>query len=115
MDALQPRRLTLDEATQLIDRSHVCAVGHRMCRAAFPKTPTTVSVFLDDLAEGLMAVGRAAQSDRDSALRLLKEQERYPPLVVTRVEGQESEICPTVPARCIYWNLQRRRFPVFER
>jgi hypothetical protein len=113
IEVRQPKLLTLDQAASLIRESRVVAIGHRMCRAAFPSTPTTNAVYLDELGEALIDVKRATASDAATALELLEQQRRYP-IVSSLVEGRRQEICPTVPSRCFYWNLKRRQLQVFD-
>ena len=48
---LAPKKLTIDEAAQLIQSARRCAVGARVCMAVHTEAPLTESVFLDELAE----------------------------------------------------------------
>lgn len=97
---------TLEEASAVIERSRHCAAGERICRPIFPDTAATEAVFLDDLADRLVAAGKARNVTKNEAVAVL---ERYPgnPLLLSRVSGQYLEICRSDPAVCIWWKMRR--------
>jgi hypothetical protein len=49
----EPKKITAEEAINLIKESQQCAIGERVCRSLHKETPLTESVFLDDLAAGI--------------------------------------------------------------
>lgn len=101
-----PRRMGAVEVTQLVRQSSTCAVGERVCRAVCKDSPRTESVFLDELADGMVEIGWAKYVTQEEALGVL---EKYPknPIVVSKVSGKHAEICNTWPERCVYWNLEK--------
>jgi len=101
-----PRRVSTERASELVRASSTCAVGERVCRALYQDTPYTQSVFLDELAEGMVEAGKAKYVTQEEAIKVLA---RYPknPIVVSRVSGKHMEICHTWPERCVYWNLEK--------
>ncbi len=77
-----------------------------MCHRVHPDTPLTESVFLDELAEGMAAAGKARLVDRDEACDTIRAYRKHP-IVVSRVSGKPAEICPTWAKTCLYWNLEK--------
>jgi len=102
-----PRRASIEKAARLIQESNKCAVGERVCRALYKDTPCTKAVFLDKLAEGMVAVGKAKFATKEEALDILEKFDRNL-IVVSRVSGKQVEICNTWPEKCVYWNLEKR-------
>jgi hypothetical protein len=110
---LAPRKLTLDEAIQLIEGATQCAVGPRVCMAVHTEAPLTESVFLDELAEGMVNAGKAAPATQAEAIANLKKYRK--PIIVTKVSGKHAEICPTWAKKCIYWNMEKHRLKCIQR
>jgi hypothetical protein len=104
---LDQRLMTTESASQLIRQSAKCAVGERVCRAAYPDTPLTESVFLDELAEGMVDAGKAKYVTQEEAIAIL---DKYPhhPIVASKVSGKHMEICNTLSKTCVYWNMENR-------
>ena len=105
---LKPRILSQAQATALIQEAQIRALGERVCRCRFAGSPLSQSVFLDELAAGLIQAGQAQPVSAQEALAALA---RYPdqPLVASLVSGGGyQEICRTWPDSCVYWNLERR-------
>ena len=110
---LAPKKLTLDEAIQLIEDARQCAVGPRVCTAVHTEAPLTESVFLDELADGMVNAGKAAPATKAEAIANLKKYRK--PIIVTKVSGKHAEICPTWAKRCIYWNMEKHRLKCIQR
>ena len=104
---LSPQKVKLDQAAELIAQADKCAKGERVCRCQFPDSPLSESVFLDELAEGLVKAGKAEFATPDQAVTVLKNG-KGKPIVVTKVEGKYMEICRTWHEHCVYWNLEKR-------
>mgnify|MGYP000225838465 CR=1 FL=1 len=111
---LAPKKLTIDEAAQLIQNARRCAVGPRICKAVHTEAPFTASVFLDELAEGMVKAGKAKQATKAEAIENLKKYRKHP-IIVTKVSGKHAEICPTWAKRCIYWNMEKHRLKCIQR
>lgn len=107
MRKLDPIGLSTEGASRFVRESNTCAVGERVCRALYKDSPCTESVFLDELAEGMVEAGKARYVTKEEALDVLQKYPQYP-IVITRVSGKHAEICSTWPERCIYWNLEKR-------
>jgi hypothetical protein len=107
MRKLDPIELSTEGASRLVRESNQCAVGERVCRALFRDSPCTESVFLDELAEGMVNAGKARYVTEEEAIEVLR---KYPknPIVVSKVSGKHSEICHTWPEGCVYWHLEKR-------
>lgn len=102
-----PKLMSLEGAAQLIQEAIHCAIGERVCRALDQTTPFTESVFLNDLAERMVQVGKARFVTKEDAVVVL-EKYRGSPIVVSKVSGNYVEICNTSPKQCVYWNLEKR-------
>jgi hypothetical protein len=103
---LAPQRLTMQEAIKMIENSRQCAVGARVCRSVHKETPLTESVFLDELAEGMVDVGKARRATQAEAVKNMHNYRKYP-IIVSKVSGKYAEICPTWPKRCLYWTMEK--------
>lgn len=103
---LAPMRLDQAQAERFIDDAERCAVGERACRSTFEGSPYTRSVFLDELADGLVEVGKAEYVSKEKAKEVLAEYRN--PIVISKVSGKYMEICRTWPKNCFYWNLEKR-------
>ena len=111
---LAPKKLTIDDAIQLIEDARQCAIGPRVCTAVHTKAPLTEAVFLDELAEGMVKAGKAAPATKAEAIANLKKY-RKSPIIVTKVSGKHAEICPTWAKTCIYWNMEKHRMKCIQR
>ncbi len=98
-------------AREIIARSRCCAAGIRVCQPLFPDAPVTEAIFLDDLAERMVAAGKAVMLPPDQAREVL---DRYPknPVILSPVEGRYQEICCSDPATCLYWRIRRTGFEI---
>lgn len=105
---LEPKKLTAEEAMELIRASTQCAVGERVCRSLHKDSPFSESVFLDDLAAGMVAAGKARIVTKDEAIENIKKYRKHP-IIVSKVSGKHAEICPTYPKKCIYWNMEKHK------
>jgi hypothetical protein len=110
---LSPKKLTIDDAIQLIEDARQCAIGPRVCMAVHTEAPLTESVFLDELAEGMVKAGKAKQATKAEAIANLKKYRK--PIIVTKVSGKHAEICPTWAKKCIYWNMEKHRLNCIQR
>jgi hypothetical protein len=104
----EPKQLTIEEAIKLIQESKQCAIGERVCRCLNKETPLTESVFLDDLAAGMVEAGKARFVTKDEAIDNVRKYQKSP-IIVSKVSGKHSEICPTWPKTCLYWNMEKHK------
>ena len=102
----EPELKDIKTASKLIQESKKCAVGERVCRAIHKNSELTESVFLDELAEGMIKVGKARYVAKEEAINTLK---KYPnnPLILSKVSDKHMEICRSLPKKCVYWNMER--------
>lgn len=106
VDELKPKKLNQEQAEDYIRQAKTVAVGRRVCMWAYDEDPPTRSVFLDDLAKGMVDVGKAEYVSVDEALKVLAEQKGHP-IIISRVSGKYAEICRTYPKHCLYWNMEK--------
>jgi len=111
---LAPRKLTIDQAIQMIEDARSCAVGPRVCKAVHTEAPFTESVFLDELAEAMVKAGKAAKATKAEAIANMEKYRKHP-IIVTKVSGKHAEICPTWAKRCIYWNMEKHKLKCIQR
>jgi len=111
---LEPRKLTIDEAIKLIQEAMQCAIGERVCRSLHQDTPLTESVFLDELAAGMVEAGKAIFVSKEEAIENIKKYQKKP-IIVSKVSGKHSEICPTWPQKCLYWNMEKHQLKCIDR
>ena len=106
IESFDPKLINLDHASKLIYESDICAVGERVCRAINKDSMLTESLFLDELAEGMVEVGKAQFVEKEDAIKTLQ---KYPknPLILAKVSNKYMEICRSVPKDCVYYNMQR--------
>ena len=114
VSALAPQKLSIDEATALIQKSKKCATGHRVCRAVHKGTPLTEAVFLDELAQGMTEAGKATLVTKDEAIKTINAY-RKSPIIVSKVSGKYQEICPTWPKKCLYWNMEKHKLKCIDK
>lgn len=111
---LEPKRMKVDKIIELIQAAEHCAIGERVCRALHKDTPLTESVFLDELAEGMVKAGKAKFVSKAEAIKNIKKYEKKP-IIVSKVSGKHSEICPTWPKKCLYWNMEKHKLKCINR
>ncbi len=101
-----PKLINIKTASELIKNSNKCATGERVCRILYQNSEFTESVFLDELAEGMVNAKKAKYVTCEEAISTLK---KYPenPLILSKVSGKYMEICRSSPATCIYWSMER--------
>jgi len=102
----EPKQIDMETALKLIQESRKCAVGERVCRAIHKNSELTESVFLDELAEGLVEVGKARYVTKEVAINTLKKYNN--PLILSKVSNKHMEICRSSPDVCVYWNIEKR-------
>ena len=105
------RPVSVQESGTIIDRSSTCAAGPRVCRALFPESVMSESVFLDALADAMAGAGRARPVTKDQAKETLGRYSENP-LILSKVSGRYREICRSDPAVCIYWKMRNKRLIV---
>ncbi len=105
---LEPIKMSAEEAVELIRVSKRCAIGERVCRALHRGTPLTEAVFLDELAEGMVEAGKAKFVSKKEAIENIKKY-RKRPIIVSKVSEKHSEVCPTWPEKCLYWNMEKNK------
>lgn len=103
-----PKKLSAEEAIKLIRESEQCAIGERVCRALHKETPFTETVFLDELAAGMVEAGKARFVNKNEAVDNIMKY-RKNPIIVSKVSGKYSEICPTWVKKCLFWNMEQRK------
>jgi hypothetical protein len=114
LEPFDPQLLSPEEAAQVIRASSRCAVADRLCIGIFPNAEYSESVLLDDLADGLVAAGKARAVTKDEAIATLEKYKRNPK-VLSKVSGKPGELCCTSPDVCIYWNMEKRGLPCIRR
>ncbi len=103
----EPKLIDVKTASGLIRESKKCAVGERVCKAIHRNSEFTESVFLDELAEGMVSAGKARYvTKKEEAINTLQ---KYPhnPLILSKVSDKYMEICCSSPRKCVYWNLEK--------
>jgi RNA polymerase sigma factor (sigma-70 family) len=105
--AFDPVLLPTEEAARVVRAATRCAVSERLCTGICPDAEFTESVLLDDLADALVAAGKARAVTKDEAVATLRRYERNPK-VLSKASGKPAELCCTSPRACIYWNMERR-------
>jgi len=78
----------------------------RVCRELHRNSELTESVFLNELAEGMVKSGKARYVAEKEAINTL---EKYygKPLIVSRVSGRYVRICRSLPEVCIYRRMEK--------
>lgn len=114
VNKLEPTKLSSEKAIKLIQESQQCAIGERVCRALHKDTPLTESVFLDELAVGMVDAGKAKFVSKEDAIENIKKYKKKP-IIVSKVSGKHSEICPTWPKKCLYWNMEKHKLKCINR
>jgi hypothetical protein len=105
IEKFEPKLVSLEGASDLIENAEKVAVGNRVCYELH-KTNFTESVFLNELAEGMVKAGKARFVSKEEAIKILGKYTT--PIIVSRVGGEYAEICRSHPKTCVYWNAERR-------
>lgn len=102
----EPKLIDMKMVSNLIQESKKCAVGERVCRVIHKNSEFTESVFLGELAEGMVKIETARYVTKEEAINTLK---KYPnnPLILSKVSDKYMEICRSLPKKCIYWNMEK--------
>jgi hypothetical protein len=114
ISTFQPRLLDMAEAGQQIQSAGRCAVGPRLCCPNNDQGQFTEAVFLDELAEGMVAAGKAEMVSKEEAMDTLAKYKQNP-LVISTVSGKPMELCRTSPETCVYWNMEKRGLMCLQR
>ena len=114
IQSFQPRRIDMAEAEGRIRDAAHCAAGPRVCHACYPQSEFSEAVFLDELAEAMVAAGKAEKVSRKTAVETLAKY-RKNPLVLSMVSGKLMELCRTSQETCVYWNMEKRDLKCVER
>jgi len=104
--SFEPRLIDMAEASELIRRSEKCAVGGRVCGELHRNSELAESVFLNELAEGMVKSGKARYVTEKEAINTLKKYHGKP-LIVSRISGGYMEICRSLPEVCVYWRMEK--------
>ncbi|MCK4716145.1 MAG: hypothetical protein KAT54_05010 [Candidatus Marinimicrobia bacterium] len=110
----EPKLIDLKTASKLIQETEKCAVGERVCKAIHKDSRYTESVFLDELAEGMIKAGKARDVTKEEALNTLKKYLNNS-FILSKVSGKDMEICPSSPGECVYWNMERYKLKCLNR
>ena len=102
----EPRVVNVEKALKLIENADKVAVGRRIC-FELHRDILTESVFLDELADGLVAAKKARYVTKDEAISVLRKYSKYP-IIISKVSGKYMEICCTLPKVCVYWNMEKK-------
>lgn len=114
VEALMPLSVDLKQAFEHIRKADRCSIGDRLCKCEFPKAPSSCAVFLEELADGMVEVGKAVFASKEEAMNALSEH-KGKPLVVSKISGKYMEICRTWPENCFYWNMEKHGMKCIER
>ncbi|RJS86441.1 hypothetical protein CW713_00255 [Methanophagales archaeon] len=106
IEKFEPMQITVDEASELIKNARKVTVGPRVCFTLHNRD-FAESVFLDELAEGLVNLGKAKYTTEEDAINTLMGYSKRYPIVASKVSGKYMEICCSSPRDCVYWNMER--------
>ncbi len=102
-----PKTINMKEALKLTLNSEKCAVGERVCRVLHKGSELTQSVFLDELADGMVQAGKAKYVPKNEAINALKIYSKKHTMILSTVDKKPMEICCSSKETCIYWNMER--------
>jgi hypothetical protein len=102
-----PRTIDMEEASKLVQNSLKCALGERVCRVLNRKSELTQSVFLDELADGMVQAGKANYAPKNKAINTLRNYSKKHAMILSTVDKKPMEICCSSKETCIYWNMER--------
>jgi len=114
VEELTPLAVDEKQAFEFIGKADRCAIGDRLCKCEFPEAPSSCAVFLEELADAMVEVGKAEYASKEEAMTALS-QHKGRPLVVSKISGKYMEICRTWPENCFYWNMEKRGMNCIER
>jgi hypothetical protein len=83
---LNPKLMKDEEVSDLIQKAQKCASGERVCRELHKETPFTEAIFLDELAEAMVEIGKARYVTKQEAIEISRRYKENP-LVVSLVSG----------------------------
>lgn len=75
IESFEPKLINIEQASELIYESNKCATGERVCMAINNDSQFTESVFLDELAEGMVRTEKAKFVEKEEAINTLQ---KYP-------------------------------------
>ena len=87
IEKFDPMQITVDEASELIKNSNKVAIGPRVCFTLHNRD-FAESVFLAELAEGLVNAGKARYTTDEEAINMLMRYSRRNPIVASKVSGE---------------------------
>lgn len=102
-----PRTIEMEEASKLIQNSRKCALGERVCQVLHRESELTQSVFLDELADGMVQAGKAKYAPKNKAINTLRNYSKKHVMILSTVDKKPMEICCSSKETCIYWNMER--------
>lgn len=102
-----PKTIDIGKASKLIQNSVKCAVGERVCRVIHRDSELSQSVFLDELAEGMVQAGKAKYAIKNEAINTLRNYSKKHALILSTVDKKPMEICCSSKETCIYWIMER--------
>ncbi|MBT8349637.1 MAG: hypothetical protein KJO26_00145 [Deltaproteobacteria bacterium] len=111
---LVPLKVSDEMAFEYIKNADRCAVGERLCKCEFPDAPSSCAVFLEDLADAMVEVGKAIYTSKKEAMEALTKH-KGKPLMVSKISGKYLEICRTWPKKCFYWNMEKHGMKCIQR
>lgn len=114
IQSFAPMRLNEKQAFALIDDADMCAVGERSCKCNYEDAPYSETVFLNELAEAVVASGKARWVDKETAKASIKKYSGLP-IITSKVSGRYMEICRSWPKKCIYWNMEMHKVRCIKR
>ena len=106
VNAFEPKLINIKKAAILIKNAKKCAAGERVCRQLYKNTELTESIFLDELAEGMVLIAKAQFVSQEKAINILQKYQKNP-LILSKVTDKYQEICRSWPEKCVYWNMQK--------
>lgn len=109
-----PQKINVEQASKLIQESNKCAVGERVCNILHKEAEFGESVFLDELAKGMVEVGKAKYVNKNEAIDTIMKNHKYP-IIITKVSGKYMEICRSLPKNCIYWCSEKHGMKCIKR
>lgn len=108
---------TMKQLQDLLDSAEAIAIGPRICLAIHEACEQpSESVFLDELAEALIDVGKARKATKDVAYTVLEEgEEKGHPHVVSIVADKPMELCNTCTDCCVLWQREQIGIPCIKK
>lgn len=109
-----PIKIQAADVSRIIKTSDKCAVGQRVCNELYQGADFGESVFLDELATGLVQAGKARFVSKEKAIHTMVT-DRKGPIILTKVSGKHMELCRSLPLNCIYWNSEKNGLKCIQR